>query len=191
MIYNPAILFAQCFIDGVDVSMVNSGPNPLSTPITITASNLYLGRRGLASYYFNGNIANFRMWNTVRTQQEINDNMHIDVNGGDFGLIAYAKLDEGMGTIAGDSSNNANNGNIVDAVWEVEDGSLPVELSSFTAILTSTDTAEIKWISQTETNLLGYNVLRCEADAVEQAQKVNSAIITANNSTQTSSYSFC
>ncbi len=190
MIYNPSVSFAQCFINGVDISLTNVGPNPLSSAITNSIEPVYLGRRGAESYYFNGKIANLRVWNTVRTQQEIIDNMHSDIVDAGPELVLYAKLDEGVNTIANDSSILGNTGFIANAIWQVEDGSLPVELSSFTATLTATETAEIKWVSQTETDLLGYNVFRAQDETISNAVRVNPAIITAHNSSHASTYSF-
>jgi hypothetical protein len=49
------------------------------------------------------------------------------------------------------------------------DDTLPVELSSFTATITSDLTVKIAWTAQSETNHSGYNVLRAEANDLTTA----------------------
>ncbi len=71
----------------------------------------------------------------------------------------------------------------------IDDSTLPVELSSFTAVQTS-NFARINWITQSETDLLGYNVYREETGNVSEGLRVNSSIITAMNQSITTSYSF-
>ena len=58
---------------------------------------------------------------------------------------------------------------------------LPVELSSFTATFTTTQFVELQWISETETNLLGYNVYRNIDNSLNDSEKVNSLVIPAGN----------
>ncbi len=190
MIYNPSISLAQCYINGESVALANLGFNPLSTPITSSTASLCLGCRETLVYHFLGKIANIRIWNTVRTQQEIISNMYSDIVGAGPELVLYAKLDEGANSIANDSSIYTNVGLIFNATWQIEDQPLPVELSSFTAGLTATDTAEIKWVSQSETDLLGYNIFRAENESINEASKINSMIISAHNSSQSSAYRY-
>ena len=71
-----------------------------------------------------------------------------------------------------------------------EDFTLPVELSSFSATTTSENFAQISWATASESNLLGYNVYRNERDNSETCQRVNSTIISANNYSTGSNYSF-
>jgi hypothetical protein len=64
-------------------------------------------------------------------------------------------------------------------VWTFGTGehTLPVELSSFTAIITSDLTVKIAWVAQSETNHSGYNVLRSEANALDCAITINPILI--------------
>ena len=57
------------------------------------------------------------------------------------------------------------------------DDTLPVELSSFTATITSDLTVKIAWTAQSETNHSGYNVLRAEANDLTTAIKINPSLI--------------
>jgi len=58
-----------------------------------------------------------------------------------------------------------------------EDPTLPVELSSFTATITSDLMVKIAWIAQSETNHSGYNILRAELRDLETAIKINPNLI--------------
>lgn len=58
-----------------------------------------------------------------------------------------------------------------------EDPTLPVELSSFTAVLTSDMYVRINWIAESETNHSGYNILRAEKKDLATAQRINAQII--------------
>lgn len=71
------------------------------------------------------------------------------------------------------------------------DGTLPVTLSAFNATVTDNDFVQLEWVTQSESNLLGYNIFRAENDAnVAQSVRMNATIITAANSPTEHSYSF-
>jgi hypothetical protein len=75
--------------------------------------------------------------------------------------------------------------------WQTpEDSPLPVVLSSFTAIQTSTNFAQINWTTQSETNLLGYNLYRNTENSNSGSQKINPQMIYGENSTSGSIYSY-
>lgn len=58
------------------------------------------------------------------------------------------------------------------------DETLAIELSSFTAIVTSNNTmVRLNWTTQSETNHLGYNVLRSETNQMNSCIQVNNVII--------------
>ena len=58
--------------------------------------------------YLDGNISECRIWNYVRTQSEIADNIY-EVSPTSNGLVAYWKFDEGAGNNVKDHSVNGNN----------------------------------------------------------------------------------
>ncbi len=66
---------------------------------------------------------------------------------------------------------------------------LPVELSSFTAEVTSENNALLSWETQSETDMNGYYVYRSEEELLEDAIRV-SGLITAENNSSGASYSF-
>jgi len=58
-----------------------------------------------------------------------------------------------------------------------ENQTLPVELSSFTATLTSDMFVNIAWITQSETNLSGYNILRNTSNNLSNALNLSDCLI--------------
>jgi len=66
---------------------------------------------------------------------------------------------------------------------------LPVELSSFTAQVTSENFVQLAWTTQSETDMLGYNVLRASTEDVQTARQVNGDLIPAQNLTMETHYS--
>ncbi|MBP7310703.1 MAG: choice-of-anchor J domain-containing protein, partial [Candidatus Cloacimonetes bacterium] len=65
---------------------------------------------------------------------------------------------------------------------------LPVELSSFTATVSSELFVTLKWVSESETDHAGYNVYRAESNVLDSALRINTQIIDdgAANGTQMS-----
>ncbi len=71
-----------------------------------------------------------------------------------------------------------------------EDATLPVELSSFNAIATADNFAQISWETASESNLLGYNIYRSENENQDDALRVTATMITASNQAMGDSYSY-
>lgn len=69
------------------------------------------------------------------------------------------------------------------------DPTLPVELSSFNAVLTAQYFVKLTWISQSETNLNGYRVYRSENTELVNATMITPIIISATNTSSTQVYS--
>ncbi|NER19432.1 MAG: LamG domain-containing protein [Symploca sp. SIO1C2] len=80
--------------------------------------NLYIGALKGTSAFFEGQLADLRIWQGVRTPQEIQDAMNSRLTGNESGLLAYWPLDEGKGTTITDKTGNGNDGKITGAVWE-------------------------------------------------------------------------
>ncbi|PID27950.1 MAG: hypothetical protein CSB55_07145 [Candidatus Cloacimonadota bacterium] len=78
------------------------------------------------------------------------------------------------------------------SVWTLKeaDNTLPVQLSSFTAVQTSNNFAEIKWTAQTETDIKGYSVYRGVSDNIAESIKLNHEIIPAHNSPFSVNYTY-
>jgi len=65
---------------------------------------------------------------------------------------------------------------------------LPVELSSFTAVLTNDLYVQLNWVSQSETNLNGYRVYRNEESSLNDAILITPTMIPATNTSQEHNY---
>jgi hypothetical protein len=65
---------------------------------------------------------------------------------------------------------------------KTETAILPVELSNFSAVMTAEQGVKIDWATQSETGILGYNILRSELEEIESAQRINPDLITQNSS---------
>ncbi len=71
------------------------------------------------------------------------------------------------------------------------DETCPVELSSFTATTTTTgNEVELKWITQSETNLLGYNIMRSMTSNASDAVSCNLNVIPSGNSSTEQIYTY-
>jgi len=77
----------------------------------------------------------------------------------------------------------------IEIVFPQEEGqTLPVTLSSFTAVFSADLYVTLQWVTESETEHAGYNVLRNEVNSLAGAYKVNQTIINAGtaNGTQVS-----
>ena len=66
----------------------------------------------------------------------------------------------------------------------------PVTLSSFTAIQTTDNFAQINWTTQSESELIGYNIYRNNNNNLQSAAQVNPFIIEGANTTEEQNYTF-
>lgn len=73
-------------------------------------------------------------------------------------------------------------------MWDF-DQQVPVELSTFTATITSENFVNLTWISQSESNMAGYYVFRSDDSELANAQII-SPLILATNSSSTQIYNF-
>ena len=83
----------------------------LSKNLAGNNSNLFIGWDGQqGDKYFTGKIDEIRIWDDVRTQAEIQDNMYKELVGNESNLVAYYNFNEGRGTSVLDLTSNNNNG---------------------------------------------------------------------------------
>jgi hypothetical protein len=69
--------------------------------------NLNIGRAQKYAHYFNGSIAEVRLWNVARTHEQINADKDRILNGNENGLVAYWQLDDEEGDQAISKINNS------------------------------------------------------------------------------------
>lgn len=75
--------------------------------------------------------------------------------------------------------------------FTINEQTLPVTLSTFMAVPNINDNCiAINWITQSESNLIGYHIHRSETNMLTTATKVTSTIIPATNGELTNDYSF-
>ncbi|MBL7937111.1 MAG: LamG domain-containing protein, partial [Bacteroidia bacterium] len=102
--------------DGVQVAADVSSSNFLGT------GNLRIGRAYLSdNNYFNGNLDEVRIWNTVRTSGEISSNQNTCLSGSESGLLAYYKFEDAIGSATLSSATGNHNGTLqnmdVNTAW--------------------------------------------------------------------------
>ncbi len=71
-----------------------------------------------------------------------------------------------------------------------EETTLPVELSGFSATMTAESYVQLEWITQSESDMLGYHVQRGENDDPAQVIRLTVSPIEAHNQSQENSYRF-
>lgn len=71
----------------------------------------------------------------------------------------------------------------------LEESTLPVTLSNFSVVAIARDVCRIDWITQSESNLIGFYILRGSVADVAEAQLI-SALIPARNSSTIQQYSY-
>ncbi|GAA4443733.1 VCBS domain-containing protein [Novipirellula rosea] len=80
-----------------------------------TKNDLRVGSRenGPAGQYFAGEIDDVRLWSTVRTQSEIQNNLDTPLTGVETGLAGYWNFNEGAGLDANDLTGNSAKGTLI------------------------------------------------------------------------------
>ena len=63
--------------------------------------------------FFDGYLDEVRIWSVARTAAQIADNIHVELDGDETGLVAYFKMSNGSGTTITDNSENSNTGTMV------------------------------------------------------------------------------
>lgn len=101
----------EVFCDGKSVAARNCG---------LLKSNdvFYIGCGNGNRFFFDGAIAELRLWKTVRTVADIQKDMNIQLTGQEADLFAYWPLDDGKGTVARDATGNGHDGTIHNESWQ-------------------------------------------------------------------------
>ncbi|MFJ3793967.1 LamG-like jellyroll fold domain-containing protein [Kitasatospora sp. NPDC090091] len=96
---------AKLYVNG---KPAGSGALPF-TPVT--GVNTLIGQDG-AGDHFDGDLDELRVWNRVRSEAELGEEMNHRLIGNDSGLVAYYRFDEGAGGKAYDQTDNALHGTL-------------------------------------------------------------------------------
>lgn len=139
----------------VYINGILKGTRTVSQNIQDVSSDVYLGRRYLISGTYLTNITlldDVRIWNLVRTPQEISNSFQTSLSGGQIGLVANYKFDNVSSNIITDSSPNQNNGTL-NGIFEITDDVFKP------GIYTS-----VSWVEKTKiitTGSFKHNVISC------------------------------
>jgi hypothetical protein len=99
--------------DGTDIKVYVNGTLAGTTnhPGTTSGiSELHFCRFMVGSSFLDGAIDEVRIWNIVRTEQEISATKSVALNGNEAGLVGYYQFEEGSGQDVLDSSTGGNHG---------------------------------------------------------------------------------
>jgi putative intracellular protease/amidase len=104
------------YINGIEQSLTQTSLP--SGPIkNHDAYDLYIGNDMTGQYTFDGRIDEVRLWNVVRTAEEIGETMNSYVSETEPGLVGYWKMDEGSGQSFIDHSGHGHDGTLTDGSW--------------------------------------------------------------------------
>jgi len=94
----------KLYINGVETPLSGSSLNisPNNNPLRIGSD--------YGSRFFNGRIDEVRLWDTPKTQAEINNYMNQELSGSELNLVAYYRFNEGGGDTLFDNSINNHHG---------------------------------------------------------------------------------
>ncbi len=85
-----------------------------SSPVTTQSGlDLYIGQYSEEMGYFDGKIDEVRIWNDIRTENEIADNRYTALTGSEDNLIGYWRMDSTAGTHLKDYTVNGNHGTLI------------------------------------------------------------------------------
>ena len=135
-----ATLYIDGNVDATDFTYQKPSLSLNTSSIGAIASNpTYPGIRS----FFGGLIDEVRIWNDIRTQTEIRDNMCRKLIGSEANLVAYYPFDDPSGTTLTDLTSNSNNGTVY--------GTQGIATSGGTNTLTNTGAAWItnEWSGET------------------------------------------
>jgi hypothetical protein len=172
-----------------------------SNPVIPGSLPTNLPYQSLAAFSYNFDVTGsygIEFYSDVFTLDWYMNSPHIYANGVELTMVEMkGNVESGMWAIAGEgfvylliNYDNASKGDVDVVVTNNVEQTLPVELSSFNAIATADNFAQISWETASESNLLGYNIYRNERENSETSQRVNTNIISANNYASGSKYSF-
>ncbi|NLO44852.1 MAG: T9SS type A sorting domain-containing protein, partial [Candidatus Cloacimonetes bacterium] len=108
---------------------------------------------------------------------------------------AWIQLSDANFTVSGSTTvtisgiNSSKTSGELQILMDNSSGTLPVELSSFTARINPYGNVKIEWVTQTETNVMGYRIYRNNVRNLDSAILLD-ALIEARNTSHTQVYSY-
>ncbi len=107
----------KIYIDGVEQPLSYFAGQPSGNIADNSDIDLYVGMSSNMNWAFNGLIDEVRIWNVVRSEEEIQANMDGYLSGDEPGLVAYWQMNEGSGPFVFDITGIGNGGIINGAAW--------------------------------------------------------------------------
>ncbi len=175
--YGPTV------IDGSDIDetiTVDTNPAESWEGQFVKIENFYVDSYSGADYEYRCK------WSDAKTDYYFIVGDNVDFQFGTFSLIVGSTYQDIQGVVDWDNSGSFYRINPRDA----GDATLPVELSSFTALFAN-EFVTIQWATASETDVIGFNIYRAHEDNYEDADKVNFELIPGHGTTtQPQDYSF-
>lgn len=125
----------KAYVNGHLVGQIAAPEAPL--PSTDAPFIIGLAPWDLYSYMTFGDLDEIRIWNTTRTEAQIQESMHKNLRGDEAGLIAYYDFNNASGVQINDKTSNQNNGTVENAdndYWGFVDSYAPVASSEFSKL---------------------------------------------------------
>jgi len=104
----------EMYIDGVNVPVYGQLDGDFSNNESM---NVHLGNNSANNKDFGGLMDEIRLWNTIRSENQILENMESYLSGDENGLIGYWKANEGQSDLLNDYSTNDNDGTLNNVLW--------------------------------------------------------------------------
>lgn len=100
------------YVNGISQSVIEHR-SPAGSAKDDSDANLLFGNAQNNSHTFDGEIDEVRIWSSIRSANEIKDNMCKSMAGNEASLLGYWKINEGSGaTVIADETTNGNDGTL-------------------------------------------------------------------------------
>jgi hypothetical protein len=159
------------FVNGNYIGQITQGYNTAITGLPLTIG---ISKNATDAEPFSGSIDEVRIWNTMRTQAQIQANMNVTLSGSETGLVGLFSFDEGNAAgvntnfvAALDGTSNNNHGTLANfalsgSTSNFVSHSLPLLPVTFTRyeVQKQGNTALIQWATAQEQNSRDFTVER-------------------------------
>ena len=181
----------RLYLNGnLETTLVVGAFTPRSDSIQQAGLGTMIESGGMPHGYFQGVIDEARVWNVARSQSQIRADINSQLTSG-TGLVARWGLNDGTGTVVGDSIATAANGTITGAnyAWVapgapfdiVFDTTPPAAPTALTATPGS-GSVGLSWTAPADPDVAGYNIYRGIAPGVPLTSPINGGTLVVGTS---------
>ncbi len=163
----------RLYLDGnLDKTLaINASANTAVTSATAIGSALTTA--GVAAGFFQGQIDEARIWNSARSQSQIQSTMNTEI-GATAGLVGLWHMNEGSGTTTADASGGGNTGTLTAgptwvAGFPVSSDTTAPDAPQNLVATPGAGNVGLSWSANSEVDLAGYNVYRSTTPGVPVA----------------------